>query len=31
VSGRAYICAESTLIQQPEDPFLNGIAFASAP
>jgi len=29
VSGRAYVCAEATLIQQPEDPFRNGIAFGS--
>jgi 4-hydroxyproline epimerase len=26
VSGRAYICAESTLVQQQDDPFRNGIA-----
>ena len=30
VSGRAYICAESTLVQQPEDPFRNGIAIGHA-
>ncbi|MCE9608364.1 MAG: proline racemase family protein [Planctomycetia bacterium] len=30
VSGRAYICAETTLIQQPEDPFRNGIAIRPA-
>ena len=25
VSGHAYVCAEATLIQQPDDPFRNGI------
>jgi 4-hydroxyproline epimerase len=30
VSGRAYVCAEATLIQQPDDPFRNGIAIGSA-
>jgi 4-hydroxyproline epimerase len=25
VSGRAYICAETTLVRQPEDPFRDGI------
>ncbi|MBM4001877.1 MAG: hydroxyproline-2-epimerase [Planctomycetes bacterium] len=29
VSGRAYVCAEANLIQQPDDPFRNGIAFGS--
>ena len=30
VSGHAYVCAESTLVQQPDDPFRNGIAFGNA-
>ncbi len=30
VSGRAYVCAEATLVQQPDDPFQNGIFIGSA-
>ena len=30
VSGHAYVCAEATLVQQPDDPFRNGIAIGSA-
>lgn len=26
ITGRAFICADSTLIQQPDDPFRNGIS-----
>jgi 4-hydroxyproline epimerase len=25
ITGRAFICAEGTLIQQPDDPFAQGI------
>lgn len=27
ISGRAYICAETTLVRQPNDPFRDGIVF----
>lgn len=27
ISGRAYICAETTLVRQPDDPFRDGIVF----
>ena len=30
VTGRAYVCANSTLLQQPDDPFRNGIVIGSA-
>ena len=30
VSGHAYVCAEATLVQQPDDPFRNGIAIGNA-
>ena len=30
VSGHAYVCAAATLVQQPDDPFRNGIAIGSA-
>ena len=30
ITGNAYICAEGTLIQQPEDPFRNGISVKGA-